>query len=155
LDVERLLEAPQAAHALEACLGVHPPLERNLVAATLGIQRRDDLAGPNLNRQVDRSGWGASLEPAVSLGQSRQVNDKSRHMRFRRHRTGTGSDSSTAFSATSSRRTASDLRSPGWPRASTSQRVAAFRLPKKIPSSRSALGTLSEACTEFICLLSP
>src|SRR5436190_2951242 len=84
LDVERLLEAPQAAHAVEACLGVHPPPERNPVAATLGIQHRDDLAGPNLHRQVERSGWGASLEPAMSLGQSRQVDDKSRHMRFRR-----------------------------------------------------------------------
>ena len=84
LDVERLLEAPQAAHTIEVCLGVHPPLERNPVAATLGIQLRDDLAGPNLHRQIERSGWGASLEPAMSLGQSRQVDVKSRHKRFRR-----------------------------------------------------------------------
>lgn len=155
LDVERLLKTPQAAHALEPCLGVKPPLERDLVATTLGIQHRHDLAGPNLRRQVECGGWGASLEPAVSLGQSRQVDDKSRHMSFRRHWTGTASETSTAFSATSSRRSASDLRFRAGPRAGSSQREAALGLPKKIVSSRSALGTLSEACTEFICLLSP
>src|SRR5262249_33724931 len=110
LDVERLLEAPQAAHALEACLGVHPPLERNLVAATLGIRHRDDLAGPNLHRQFERGGWGASLEPAVSLRQTRQVEDKSGSMPFRRLWTGTGSEIRTAFPATSTPRPASDLR---------------------------------------------
>lgn len=153
LDIERLLEAPQAPHALELSLGVQPPLEHHLVAATLGVQRRFDSAGPNLFRQVERGGRGASLDPAVSLGQSRQVNDKCRHKSFPAALDRNRADSSTALLAASSRRSASDLQtSPG--RNLAAQRCAAAR-PKKIVSSRSALGTLSEAWTEFICLLSP
>ena len=153
LDVERLLKTPQAAHALEPCLGVKPPLERDLVAATLGIQHRGDLAGPKLRRQVERGGWGASLEPAVSLGQSRQVDDKSGHMYFRRQWTGTGRTVAQPFRPRPVAVRPATCAGEGG-QVGSAQRVAALR-PKKIPSSRSALGTLSEAWTEFICLLSP